>query len=226
MATNFFEMDWTGTRLTTTTAAALLNKALARLDHPLVIDGSGGVAAGNQRWDAESKDSLINVCALVSQKDAEAILGSPLVTPPDHGGARTKRSCSYQTPMPGGGQMHFTCELELHEWHDAHATFASDQWIMNQGGHALGRGRVATGITDSMTGKSSAGSGTSGHDTAAAAAASPPAAGPPGPWDEAGPSVSGGLEAVKGNVLMRAGSMGNHEQCDALLAKALTAMRS
>jgi hypothetical protein len=126
--------------------------------------------------------------------------------------------------MPGGGQMHFTCELELHEWHDAHATFASDQWIMNQGGHALAR--AATGVADSMTGKSSSGgSGTSGHDSAAATAAPANPAGPPGPWDEAGPSVMG-MEAVKGNVLMRAGSMGNHVQCDALLAKALTAMKS
>jgi hypothetical protein len=34
------QMDWTGTRLTTSAAAALLNKALSRLDHPLAIDGN------------------------------------------------------------------------------------------------------------------------------------------------------------------------------------------
>lgn len=219
------QIDWTGTKLTTAGAAALLNKALNRLDHRLAIDGNGGEEAGNQRYQTESKDSLVNVCSLVPQKDVEAIFGAPLTGPPEReGGQRSKLSCTYHTAIAGGGNLRNTCELELHEWHDAHVAFAEDQWIVNRGGRAIGK--VATGVADSMTGKSAGGSGASGDSTHPAAQPASESAGPPGTWDEVGPSAALGLEAVKGNVLMRAGSMGLRAQCDSLMNHALIALRS
>lgn len=191
----YLEIDWAGTRLTTASAAALLNTAVKRLDHHLAINGNAGAAAGTQRYDTESKDSLIDPCTLVSQKDAEAILGAPLASAPDHGDERTgitKRTCNYRVPF-SGGRLQMIYDIEVNEWHDAHATFEEDQWLI----HSVGGGPVADSVAK--------------------------ASGPPGPWDEAGDGPSS-FEAVKGNLLLRSGTNGDKRKSQALLAKAVAGL--
>jgi hypothetical protein len=72
------EMDFTGTRLTPAAAGTLLNSAIKRLDHPLSIDGAAAIPQAMQLYATEAKDSALDVCSLLSQHDAEAILGVPL----------------------------------------------------------------------------------------------------------------------------------------------------
>lgn len=196
-------MDWAGTRLTPATAAALLNSAVKRLDHPLPISGSAGMASAQARYAAEEKDSLIDACALVSQKDAEAILGAPLIAAPDHGDPPNIRACSYSIPLPGPNTSHGRLEftIEIKEWRDAHASFTEDQ-------------RMIGGVTAGFRKQA-------GQDTSAQAAAN---ASPPGPWDEEGPSIRGGYEAVKGNIMVTVSMGGDLKKAEELLAKAVSAL--
>jgi hypothetical protein len=187
------KIDWTGLRLTPVAAAALLSAALKRIDHPLAIDGTLGIASAKERLAADAKDTLIDVCALVSQKDAEALIGTPLTGPPDHGEGKIDiGDCYYRTPMNGvvGSRIVLVYEVRLKEWHDAHATFMQDEAIL----HGLG---------------SAANADTSSTQT-------------PGPWDEEGVGPAG-YEAVKGNLMLVAGTSGNQKKAEALLAKAIAA---
>ena len=201
-------LDWTGTRLTLAGAGALITSAIKRLDHPLGINGEAGKPAAQQRLAAMAQDSALDVCTLVSASDAAAILG-PLSKPPDHGPPQAgpkARSCYYYTPMPvvaGAPQPPdavFTYEIDLKEWRDAHATFASDQFIIGNGVNGMRRQFM-------------------GADSVA------PPAEPSGPWDDLGSSVSGGYEAVKGPILLTASAMGDHDKLRTLLAKAVTALK-
>ena len=201
-------LDWTGTKLTMAQAAALLQTAVKRLDHPLGINGQAGKAAAQQRLAAMAQDSSLDVCTLVNATDAAAILG-PLSKPPDHGSPQAGpsiRSCYYYTPMPVANgappppDAIFTYEIDLKEWHDAHTEFASDQFVI-QGG--------VNGMRKQLMGADSL--------------ATPVE--PPGPWDDLGSSVAGGYEAVKGPILLTANAMGDHDKLRALLAKAVSALK-
>lgn len=201
-------MDWTGTKLTLAGAGALMTSAIKRLDHPLAIDGGTGKAAAQQRVAAMAQDSALDVCTLVSASEAAAILG-PLSKPPDHGPPQAGpnvRSCYYYTRMPirSGAppprDALFTYEIDLKEWRDAHATFASDQFIIGNGVNGMRRQFM-------------------GEDSTAAPTE------PAGPWDDLGSSVAGGYEAVKGPILLTANALGDRAKLLALLAKAVTALK-
>ncbi len=199
------QLDWTGTRLTIAAAGALLNSAIRRLNHRLAIDGTAGEAAAKQRWAAMAQDSALDACGLVSQQDAEAIIGTPLSVPPDHGSAQEgprRTSCYYRTPMPNAPNAAFVYEIDLKEWSDAHAKFAEDEFVIN--------GAVG-GIRRQWSG---------GDSTTPAEAPEPP-----GPWDEIGSSVSGGYQAVKGPLLLAVSTNGDHTRARALLAKAVSALQ-
>lgn len=205
------EIDWAGTRLTFAAAGALLDTAVKRLDHPLKVDGTAGIPAAKQRWADMAKDSALDACSLVSQKDAEAILGAPLSSPPDHGTAQTgmgRGTCYYRTAMPSripnSPPLSIIYEIDVKEWNDAHAAFAEDQYII--GGTLGGMRRQIASAT--------------GGDTAAPK----PTPQPPGPWDEIGSAVNMGDEAVKGHFMLVASTIGDHTKERALLAKAIGAL--
>jgi hypothetical protein len=197
------QLDYTGTRLDPVAAGVLLNSAIKRLDHPLAITGEAGMASAAQRLAEQAKDTLIDVCSLVSQKDAEAIIGAKLDRPPDHGQSKGISECYYWTPLPNAptSEMKLAYEIDMKEWHDAHASFQQDLSLI--AGLAGGMRRQITG------------------DTTAQA---PAFQSPPGPWDEAGPSTNMGLAAVKRNVLLVGSTTGDPKKEQALLAKAISAL--
>lgn len=199
------ELDWTGTRLSMQGAAKLLDSAVAHLAHPLKIDGTAGIAAGEALYAADAKDSTVNMCALMPQSVVEAIIGRKLIAPPKGGsapGALGARDCTYDTVMPGSGNARQEFELEVREWHDGAVEFASDQHVIGIAGHAMRRQ-----ITGDTT--------TPPADTSLY---------PLGPWDEAGPNTSMGYEAVKGPLLIRASALGEKKTVLALLAATVKAV--
>lgn len=69
------EIDFGGSMATTEQAAALADKALARLVAPLPIDGRAGVAAAQKRLDARYASD--DPCALWRAEDITRLLGTP-----------------------------------------------------------------------------------------------------------------------------------------------------
>ena len=104
--------------------------------------------------------------------------------------------------MPGSGDLRQQFELDLYDFHDGAVSFATDQHTIGIAGRAMRR--QITGDTTMVP-----------TDTSEY---------PLGPWDEAGPSVSMGYEAVKGPVLIKAGALGEKKTVLALLAKAVTSV--
>lgn len=201
------ELDWTGTRLTPTAAGALLNSAIKRLDHPLPIDGTAGIPAGEKLYAADARDSAVNLCALVPQAVVEAIIGAKLVGPPQPGaqkGAAGLRDCTYQAPSPGGGSIPRIYELTVWEWHDGAVEFAQDQYVIGGATHTMRRQLTGDNTTPQV-------------DTSMY---------PAGPWEEAGPTTSMGYEAVKGPYMVKSMAMGEQKALLELLGKAITALNT
>lgn len=197
------ELDWTGTRLNVQGAGALLDKAVARLDHPLAITGAAGLAAAQQLYAADAKDSSVVMCTLVPQSAAEALLGHPLAKAPEPGtGAQGARECTYTTVLAAPGVIPQQYDLTLWEWRDGAVQFAEDQMAVGAGTRALRR--QITGDTTALP-----------ADTASY---------PLGPWDEAARSASPGYEAVKGALMVKVGAFGNKGPALALLGGAITAL--
>ncbi|HEX5180688.1 MAG TPA: hypothetical protein VFW04_15235 [Gemmatimonadaceae bacterium] len=201
------EIDWTGTRLSMTGAAKLLDSAVAHLAKPLAINGSApaAMASGDSLYAADAKDSTVNICQLLPQPVVEAIIGRKLSAPPEPGqagGASGGRLCTYTTTMIGSTNLRQRFELELRDFHDGAADFATDQHTIGIAGRAMRRQITGDTIMPPT-------------DTSEY---------PLGPWDEAGPSTSMGYEAVKGPNLIRVGALGERKTALALLAKAVTSM--
>ncbi len=198
------ELDWTGTRLTPMSAAALLDSAVKRLDHPLAINGAAGVAAAQENFAADAKDSALVMCTLMSQAKAEALLGRPLVKPPQRGssaGAAGARECTYTTVLAAPGVIPQEYDVTLRSWRDGAVSFAEDQFASHMGVHAMRRQLIGVTTTPPV-------------DTANY---------PVGPWDIAAQSVSPGYEAVKGADLVRVGAF-DKKGALALLAGAAQAL--
>ena len=197
------QLDWAGTRLTVAAAGALLDSAIVRLNHPLSVDGTAGIASATQRLATLAQDSALDACSLVSQSAASAIIGVALSGPPDHGdpgSTATQTSCYYRAPMPNTPNLPLVYQIDVKAWNDAHAEFAEDQSLIHG---------AITGLRRQLTGDS-------------AAPAQP--ADPPGPWDEIGPSDNGGYEAVKGPLLLLGSTTGDPARLRTLLAAAVTAL--
>jgi len=128
------QLDWEGTKLSLQQASALLTTAIRRLDHPLTISDTVGLTAARQRWAAMAQDSALDACSLVSQAEAEAIIGTPLSSPPDHGtapGGVSPQVCSYRTPIPGMPNRNYEYSIEVHAWNNGREQFASYQFVIN-----------------------------------------------------------------------------------------------
>jgi hypothetical protein len=196
------ELDWTGTRLVPSTAAALLDSAVKRIPHPLPVNGDAGVPAAMQVYATEAKDSSIVMCTLLPQAKAEAALGHPLVKPPAPGtGTAGARECTYTTVLAAPGVIPKEYTVTLWAWRDGAVDFEQDEFATGAGIHALRR--------QLTNGNASPASDTSAH--------------PPGPWDIAGQSPNPGYEAVKGNDLVKVASM-DKQGALALLAGAIQAL--
>lgn len=136
------ELDWTGTRLTPKSAAALLDSAVERLPHPLPIDGAAGVTAAEKVYAAEAKDSTLVMCDLIPQAKAEALLGHALAKPPERGhaaGAAGGRECDYTTVLAAPGVMPQEYDLTLWAWRDGAVSFAEDVYATGAATHAMRR---------------------------------------------------------------------------------------
>ena len=198
------ELDWTGTRLTPQSAGALLDSAVKRLDHPLAINGAAGVAAAQQLFATDAKDSTLVMCNLIPQAKAEALLGRPLVKPPQGGqakGAAGARECTYTTVLAAPGVIPQEYDLTLWAWHDGAVDFAQDQFVLHMAGRAMRRQLV--GDTTPVP-----------VDTADY---------PVGPWDVASHSTNPGYEAVKGAALVKVAAF-DKKGALALLAGAAQAL--
>jgi len=198
------ELDWTGTRLTSKSAAALLDSAVKRLDHPLAINGGSGLAAAQQNFAADAKDSALVMCDLIPQAKAEALLGHPLVKAPQRGtaaGAAGARECTYTTVLAAPGVIPQEYDLTLWEWRDGAVKFAEDEFASHIAGRAMRR---------QLTGDTT----TPPADTANY---------PVGPWDVASRSANPGYEAVKGADLVKVGAF-DKKGALALLAGAVQAL--
>jgi hypothetical protein len=198
------ELDYTGTKMTSVAAGALLNAAIKRLDHPLSINGEAGLQLALQNYAKDAKDSAVSMCALVPKAAAESILGVSLLGPPQPGagpGGNGLRDCTYKTAMPGMPNMQRTYDVELREWHDGAVEFASDQYV-------IAGGRRALKVTPPTQGQAP-------PDTSQ---------GPTGPWEEIGSSPSMGWEAVKGPYMLKASALGDSKGTVALMARAMTAL--
>ena len=198
------ELDWTGTRLTPKTAAALLDSAVERLPHPLPINGAAGVTAAEKVYAAEAKDSTLVMCDLISQAKAEALLGHALAKAPERGhapGAAGGRECDYTTVLAAPGVIPQEYDLTLWAWRDGAVSFAQDVYATGAATHAMRR--QLTGDTATMA-----------SDTATF---------PPGPWDIAARSASPGYEAVKGGDLVKVAAF-DKKGALALLAGAVQAV--
>jgi hypothetical protein len=199
------ELDWTGTRMSMPAAGVLLNSAVKRLDHPLAINGSAGIPAGQKLYAADAQDSAVNMCTLVPQAVVEAVIGAKLIGPPQPGsqkGAAGLRDCTYQAPGPSAN-IPRTFELTVWEWHDGAVEFTSDQYIIHGATRAMSK--QFTGDTSKMR-----------VDTSAY---------PVGPWEEAGPTTSMGFEAVEGPFLVKSLSMFDRDKVLKLLGTATTALK-
>ena len=196
------ELDWTGTRLTSMAAAALLDSAVKRLDHPLAVNGGSGLAAAQQNFAADAKDSALVMCDLIPQAKAEALLGRPLVKAPQRGtGSAGVRECTYTTVLAAPGVIPQEFDVTLWAWRDGAVDFAQDQYASHMGGRAMRRQLTGDTTTPPV-------------DTANY---------PVGPWDVASRSVSPGYEAVKGADLVKVGAF-DKKGALALLAGAVQAL--
>jgi hypothetical protein len=199
------ELDWTGTRMAMPAAGALLNSAVKRLDHPLGISGAAGVAAAEQTFAADAKDSALDACTLLSQSTVEGIIGTKLSGAPDHGPPQQNgfgpKECIYRV-APTAGQMPQEYDLILFSWRDGAVQFAQDQSAIGMAGHAMRTQLTVNGAPAPV-------------DTTE---------NPVGPWDEAGPTPSMGFEAVKGPVMLRLNGTGGRKVLLALLTQAVNAL--
>ena len=96
-------VDIAGSRATLKQASGLADAALKRLERPLTIDGNAGVGAAQER--AARRPKPRSVCDLVTQADAEAIVGTALLGRPEG----NNDSCRYSWSTRGG----FNHEIKL-----------------------------------------------------------------------------------------------------------------
>jgi hypothetical protein len=128
-ADQMITIDFTDSPSSLRQAATLVDSAFKRIDKPLKLDGASNVAAAKAFLQTRPKE--VNVCTLVTQAEAEAILG-PLAAPPKANGTS---SCEYQLPPKDG--MPRSAEL-VFNWRDGSAAFRSDAHVGGVAAMAMG----------------------------------------------------------------------------------------
>jgi hypothetical protein len=122
-------VDFTASEATLPQAASLVDAAYKRIDKPLKMDGAANVAAAREFLKTRPKP--IAACAVLSQSEAEAILG-PLISAPV---ASTKTSCEYHVPPMG--RIPRMYELN-YTWQGGYASVRSMAHTVRIGGMAMG----------------------------------------------------------------------------------------
>jgi len=87
------KFDFRAWRSDTKGAVSILNKALARLDHPLSIDGKAGNEAALKR--AAMRPKPRPACSLLSRAEVESVLG-PLLVDPQLSSKDSAEGCVYR----------------------------------------------------------------------------------------------------------------------------------
>jgi hypothetical protein len=85
--------DYRGWRADTERAVGMLNTALARLDHPLPLDGNAGNQDARQRAAERPRPRI--ACSLLSRDEAETIVG-PLLADPHTNAKDENLNCIYR----------------------------------------------------------------------------------------------------------------------------------
>jgi hypothetical protein len=165
-ANQMISIDFTGSSATLKQAAGLVDAAFKRLDKPLSLDGGANVAAAKAFL--KTRPARRDPCSVLSQAEAEAILGK-LIAPP----TAQADSCSYELPSPPQS-IRQIYELQ-YRWQGGNYDFRTDLQAAKRAGVALGsmefktttQQRVAdtpaTTGTDSKAASDSASGGTGFH---------------------------------------------------------------
>jgi hypothetical protein len=120
-------IDFTGSGATLKQAAGLVDAAFKRMDKPLPLDGGANVAAATAFL--KTRPAPREPCSVLSQAEAEAILGK-LIAPP----AAQGDSCTYELPSQGMRQIY---DLR-YRWRGGNYDFRTDLQAAKMGGTALG----------------------------------------------------------------------------------------
>jgi hypothetical protein len=126
-ADQMISIDFTGSAATLKQAAALVDAAFKRMDKPLSLDGGANVEAA-KRFLA-TRPARREPCSILTQAEAEAILGK-LIAPPMAQGD----SCTYELPSQGIRQLY---QVD-YRWSGGNYDFRTDLQAAKMGGAALG----------------------------------------------------------------------------------------
>lgn len=179
-------------------ASKLADAALTRLDKPLPIDGTKGVQAALDY--ASHRPRPVDPCTLLSRADAEALMG-PLSGDPKS----AHDTCTY--PRTGQDNINLSADLSV-RWKGGYSELREKSAVVGNFAKGFLSGQISPdakkGVEQTLAG-------------------SAPAANPA--WEASGPTVAGGVSAVKHDVLVSVDGMGlKEDQKLAVLAKAMAAV--
>lgn len=126
-ADQMISIDFTGSSVTLKQAAGLADAAFKRIDKPLSLDGGANAAAAKAFL--KTRPTRRDPCSVLSQAEAEAILGK-LIAPP----AAQADTCSYELPSQGIRQIY---ELG-YRWRGGNYEFRTNLQAAKMGGAAVG----------------------------------------------------------------------------------------
>ena len=198
-------LDFTASPATLRQAATLVDSAYKRIDHPLKIDGGGGVTAAKAL--DKTRPKPVAVCSLLTRAEVEAILG-PLKADPSAAG---QSGCEYDLPTAEGYPV-AQVQVQI-DWRGGYSGWRSDHHV-----GSLGMGAVNQTGTDFLNGHQLPGMSTGSEDAKAAAGEAKPAAGGD-PAEAIGASGMFGYTAVKRDVQVKV----NGQSVDPAKQKALLA---
>lgn len=124
-------VDIAGSKATLEQAAAIADAALKRIDKPLPLKGTAGIATAIARDATRPKER--DPCSLVSRAEAEAALEFPLVKDP----VVEDSKCIYT--YTGTGTRPLSVGLDI-RWRNGFAVFRGDAAVRANVGKALGLG--------------------------------------------------------------------------------------
>ncbi len=118
-------IDFTATAATLRQAATLVDGAYKRMDHPLQIDGGGGVAAAKAL--DQKRPHPVEACSLLTRAEVEAILGALAADPIGHG----QNGCTYKLPTPPQS-VPLSYDLEI-RWRGGYSQWRTDRHVSRIG---------------------------------------------------------------------------------------------
>ncbi len=165
-ADQMISIDFTGSAMGLKQAAALVDAAFKRIDKPLTLDGGANASAAKAFL--KTRPSPMAACSVLSQAEAEAILGKLVAAPKEQGA-----TCSYQLPSEGMPQIY---QLD-YRWQGGNYDFRQDLQAAKMAGSALGNMGFSAHTQVQVPNTPPANTPTAGAQATDAAASSPPAAG-------------------------------------------------